>query len=62
MPTAMRKLSLKKIKLEESEENSLTTQSLKLLKILTPPIQLKFQSRPRKRSETFSVKFIQLIK
>ena len=61
-PIEMRKLSLKKIKLEELVENSLTMPSLKLPKVLTPTIPLKFQSKPRRRSETFSVKFTWLIK
>ena len=62
MPIEMRKSSSKKIKSEESEENSPTMPSLKLPKALTPTIPLKFQSRPRKRSETFSAKFTKLIK
>jgi len=56
-PIDRRKSSSRKIKLEELEENSLTTLSLKLPKALTLTIPLKFLSRLRKRSETFSAKF-----
>lgn len=53
----LRKSNLRKIKSEESEENSQTTLSLKLLKESIHQKPNKFQNKLKRKSEIFSAKF-----